>query len=718
MKNKAKWLLGLAIIAAFTFVFAACSNPASGDNGYYNGGNYTVTFHGNNNTGGTAPGAITGRVGSIITIPGNTGWLYRTGYTFTGWNTQADGGGVTYAVGFPHTITGNLNLFANWTAAGTPIYTITFQPNGAASGSVPQEIPAPAGATVFIPGNPGGLYRTGYIFTGWNTQACGGGITFTANSTHTITGNLNLFANWTAAGTPMYTITFHPNHWPVGGNVPQQITAPAGDTVVIPGNTGGLSRFWYLFAGWNTQAGGGGTPYIAGSTHTVTGNLNLFAMWSLAPTVTLTFHPNGATGGSVPQPVTVPVGEMVWADYIYYGGLYRTWYLFTGWNTQACGGGISRKPGENFTIYEDINLFAIWTLAPVMVWEMVSAGVDRSFAIRDDGSLWSWGRNIYGVTGLGTTTGNTYTPTRVGTDNDWIFVSAGGLHTLGIRADGSLWAWGLNEDGRTGLGIDTGNTLIPTRVGTDNNWVSVSAGSFHSHGIRADGSLWAWGWNSGGRTGLGIDTLTGTLTPTRVGTANNWVSVSAGCSHSLAIRDDDSLWTWGLNALGGTGLDTGTALTPTRVGIEYNWISVSAGFGHSHGIRADGSLWAWGSNWEGVTGLGTTTGNTYIPTRVGIANNWAYVAAGLHHSIGIRADGSLWAWGFNYQEEIGQVAWITPTRVGTANNWVFASAGGLHSLGIRNDGLWAWGVNGGGQVGVGSHNIYNAFPNPIRVRMP
>ena len=103
-----------------------------------------------------------------------------------------------------------------------------------------------------------------------------------------------------------------------------------------------------------------------------------------------------------------------------------------------------------------------------------------------------------------------HSPVRIGTDNDWLSVSAGGNHTVGIRTDGSLWAWGSNSSGQLGDGTTTSRNT-PARIGTDNDWSSVSAGSSHTVAIRNDGSLWAWGWNSSGR--LGDGTTTQRLTP-------------------------------------------------------------------------------------------------------------------------------------------------------------------------------------------------------------
>jgi len=348
-------------------------------------------------------------------------------------------------------------------------------------------------------------------------------------------------------------------------------------------------------------------------------------------------------------------------------------------------------------------------LPDLLVWAMVSAGDSFVAAIEEDGSLWVWGTNAFGRTGLGITAGNTLVPTRIGTDNDWAYVSAGNSSAMAIRADGSLWAWGSNSSGATGLGITAGNTPVPTRVGTDNDWELVSAGGANAVGIRDDGSLWSWGTNANGATGLGI-TAGNTLVPTRVGADNDWAFASAGGANAVAIRADGSLWAWGPNNEGvtGLGINTGQTLEPARVGDGYDWEFVSLGSGSLHvaAIRADGSLWTWGINRFGETGLGIATANIFEPTRVGTGNDWISAATGGANTVGIRTDGSLWAWGNNANgvTGLGTTAGNTlePARVGTGNDWELASVGGGVSAGIRAGGsLWTWGDNRSGATGLG-----------------
>ncbi|MCL2680698.1 MAG: hypothetical protein FWF11_04400, partial [Coriobacteriia bacterium] len=273
-----------------------------------------------------------------------------------------------------------------------------------------------------------------------------------------------------------------------------------------------------------------------------------------------------------------------------------------------------------------------------------SAGSGHSLAIKPDGTLWAWGWNSNARTGLNTTVGNQVVPVQVDTATNWAQVSAGDAHSLATRTDGTLWAWGSNLNARTGRSTVTGNQLVPIQVDTATNWTQVSAGWEHSLAIRADGTLWAWGANDNGRTGRGI-TTGNTLVPTQVGTATNWLSVSSGQHHSLGIRSDGTLWAWGNNTSGATGLGTlvGVQSTPAQIGTATNWAQVSAGSFHSLAVRADGTLWTWGSNLNGRTGLDTAVGTELVPTQVGNESNWTQASAGTNHSLAIKANGTLWA---------------------------------------------------------------------------
>jgi len=324
----------------------------------------------------------------------------------------------------------------------------------------------------------------------------------------------------------------------------------------------------------------------------------------------------------------------------------------------------------------------------------VSTGWRHTVAIKTDGSLWAWGD--WGQLGGESSNDSKYTPpTRIGSDYNWVSVS----NTVAIKTDGSLWAWGGNYYyGLLGDGSNDSN-YTPTRIGSDYNWASVSAENT-TVAIKTDGSLLAWGMNDFGQ--LGDGTNDDKNTPTRIGADYNWVSVSAGYAHTVAIKTDGSLWAWGYNFSGQLGDGTNDDKnTPTRIGADYNWVSVSAGDFHTVAIKTDGSLWAWGSNYDGRLGDGTngTNDNKNTPTRIGADYNWESVSAGYAHTVAIKTDGSLWAWGYNEYGQLGDgtnFSKNTPTQIGADYNWVSMFAGRSHTVAIKTDGsLWAWGENFG-----------------------
>ena len=301
---------------------------------------------------------------------------------------------------------------------------------------------------------------------------------------------------------------------------------------------------------------------------------------------------------------------------------------------------------------------------PNWIWAYVSTTNIHSMGIRQDDTLWAWGANTNGRLGDGTTTQRD-APVQIQAGTTWAHVAAGSSHTVGIRTDGTLWAWGLQTDGRLGNGQTVaGNVLSPIQIQEGTRWIYATAGLQHTVGIREDGTLWAWGANVDGQLGIGLDTEP-QATPIRVGTTQEdldrrWASVSASgrANRTMGIQDDGTLWGWGSNMNGQIGDGTTAARnTPVPVGLTeqqtWTWATVSAGTTHTVGVRQDGTLWAWGNGANGRLGDGTTF-TRHTPSQVGTAAqradpNWLWTSAGAceTHSAGIRTDGNVWAWGLN-----------------------------------------------------------------------
>ncbi len=297
-------------------------------------------------------------------------------------------------------------------------------------------------------------------------------------------------------------------------------------------------------------------------------------------------------------------------------------------------------------------------------WKDLSAGGIHSLAVKDNGTLWSWGYNSYGQLGDGTNNDRN-TPAQVGSSTSWSAVSGGYYHSLAIQDDGTLWSWGYNYRGQLGDGTNNDRNT-PAQVGSATNWTAVAGGSYHSMALKNDGTLWSWGGNWVGQ--LGDGTNNNRNTPAQVGSATNWAVVSTGSFHNLALKTNGTLWSWGNNDYGqlGDGTHENNKFSPTQVGSATNWKAVSAGHYHSLALKNDGTLWSWGANEYGQLGdgnHGSGEGHQYdrhSPARVGTGNDWVAVSAGEKLSLALKEDGTLWGWG----SEVGDgTSYIRPLPV-------------------------------------------------------
>ncbi|MBF0441790.1 MAG: InlB B-repeat-containing protein [Oligoflexales bacterium] len=231
-----------------------------------------VIYDGNSNTGGTVPtDSTTYQYGEKPKVLGNTGTLVRTGFTFNGWNTKADGSGTSYAADDTFAMgTEEVTLYAKWD------HSVIYDGNSNTSGTVPTDAKIYLqGGTVTVLGNTGTLAKTGSLFSGWNTAANGTGTTYTEGQTFTMEAlNVTLYAKWTQR------VTYDGNS-STTGTVPTDSTVyMTGATVKVLGNTGTLTRTGYCYGGWNTKADGTGTTYTVDQTFAIgSANVTLYAKW-------------------------------------------------------------------------------------------------------------------------------------------------------------------------------------------------------------------------------------------------------------------------------------------------------------------------------------------------------------------------------------------------------------------------------------------------------
>ena len=325
----------------------------------------------------------------------------------------------------------------------------------------------------------------------------------------------------------------------------------------------------------------------------------------------------------------------------------------------------------------------------------------ESYAIKSDGTMWTWGGNAFGGLGQGDLVPRGV-PVQMGAGTTWKGVAHSNSYgTVALKQDGSLWHWGE---------LSIPFTTSPTQF-TGGSWTGAwrdfAAGNGHGLLLK-DGAgpgyeLWAWGSDELGQLGDGPGG-SGAATPIHIG-SDLWKSVAAGYGHSLGVKQDGTLWAWGLNDVGQLGLgDKANRSDPTKVGGNANWTAVFCGTNGSYAITTGGALYAWGSNDFGQLGVGDKA--EHLSPKLVSGTGWANVAPGPLDCVALKTDGSLWGWGYNVNGQIGLPAdyedHLSPARVGTATSWKDVACGAYHTIAVTNDDKFAaCGGNQYGQIGLG-----------------
>ena len=332
----------------------------------------------------------------------------------------------------------------------------------------------------------------------------------------------------------------------------------------------------------------------------------------------------------------------------------------------------------------------------------LSCGDNHSLYLSSDGTVLAWGANNKGQLGDNTTT-NRKAPVQVSGLNSVIAVSGGGSHSLALKSDGFVWAWGLNDDGQLGNGTSTASKK-PVRVTTVPNVIAIAAGESHSLALGSDGTIMAWGLNVNGQ--LGDGTNNNSNIPVPVASFDKVVEIACGGSFSFAVRTDSTVWAWGSNSDGQLGLGNTNVgpKTPTKITGLTGIVDIDGGSDHSIAVKADGTVYAWGANASGQLGNGTTKPKT-SPTKITSLKLMVAVAAGgASHSLALGADDTVKSWGSNASGQLGNNSTKNsskPVSVQGLSGIITAfDAGRFHSLFVKADGtVWASGYNAFGQLG-------------------
>jgi alpha-tubulin suppressor-like RCC1 family protein len=345
----------------------------------------------------------------------------------------------------------------------------------------------------------------------------------------------------------------------------------------------------------------------------------------------------------------------------------------------------------------------------------IATGGTHSIAIKSDGTLLSWGFNYSGQLGNGTTNVHQFIPTPVNNAKDIVAIAAGGNHSLALKSNGTLLSWGGDTFGQLGDGGNNTDQPEPVAIIGAENIIAIATGGRHSLALKSDGTLLAWGGDDVGQLG-NIATNATESSPIQVSGASDIIAIAAGSSHSLALKSNGTVLSWGSDSDGQLGDSDSieNQSTPVPVLNASNIIAISAGSNHSLALKSDGTILSWGSDFYGQLGDNDSV-NKPKPVAVTEARNIVAISAGSSHSLALKADGTILSWGYDLHGQLGDgginSVQLKPVSVGNANNIVGISGGGFHSLALKSDGtLISWGSDVYGELGNGGANEDQTTP--------
>ncbi len=316
----------------------------------------------------------------------------------------------------------------------------------------------------------------------------------------------------------------------------------------------------------------------------------------------------------------------------------------------------------------------------------ISGGNDHTLLLLDDGSVWAWGANDYGQLGDGTTS-ESHFPVRVknsaGTGELWNItaISAGAGFSVALTSDSTIWAWGVNDEGQLGDG-STDERHLPVAVLDSSGYplddiVAISAGAYHCLALDKWDEVWAWGANRYGALGRGTadynpHPLARNVLHSADSVFADVVSIACGSQYNYALRSDQTLWAWGSGGDGQLGNDTtlnqyypepvldsaGTGMFGEIALFDAARHGVLGTTGHGVAIDDDGYLWAWGRNYDGQLGDGTATPrdrpvHVHDASGTGFFGDVASCSNGSENTLALLGDATVWAWGNNYYGSVG-----------------------------------------------------------------
>ena len=376
---------------------------------------------------------------------------------------------------------------------------------------------------------------------------------------------------------------------------------------------------------------------------------------------------------------------------------------------------------------------------------MVSSGGWHTCALATNLRAYCWGYGSSGRLGNGSTQTRT-SPVPVSGEHIFKWIGAGYQHTCALRQDGVPYCWGGNSYGQLGIGAEVFSVNTPTVVNGGHTFVKMAVGDYHTCGLRADGTVWCWGLNLSGMSGVPEDhAVCGTISedpcapePVQAAPGMTFIDIATYRVHTCGLTAGGDVYCWGSNLYGqlgdGTAGEDASGPAPRLVQGGGGFAALAGGGGfHSCALKADRTAWCWGLDHAFQLGNNLASSDqcsgercSRAPMAVAGGLAFTHLETGYANTCGAVAGDNAYCWGSNQYYALGDGTTVdrpVPTPVINARYDYVTTGMLVHSVirttgcAIANDGrLWCWGTNLEGQVGIGTSGTDDVQTQPVRVR--